>query len=154
MTYDEHFLSRLKRASDEEVRFAMSLYYDSAFTRDIIKLSVLPEQTERLAFALSDDEGSSHAVLSRDGAFVTCLGPGMKLGDLPVITQHQFAGLRKQHQNFEKRFIEIEGLMKNDPILPFCQKQRFSSGRNMTREEYKKYALFQLTVIFQRLLIS
>ena len=143
MTYDTHFLSRLERASDKEVRFAMSLYYDSEFTRDIIKLIQLPDQAERVAIALSEGDRTSHVILARNGSFVTCLGPGMQFGELPVVTQHQFKGLIKQKEKHQQRESEIKAFLDKSSLEEVLNESVYRAGRNLTREQFKKWELFQ-----------
>ena len=147
MTHDEHFLSRLERASDEEVRFAMSLYYDSIFTRHIISLFDLPDQADRVALALSEGERSSHVILSRDGSFITCLGPGMKLVDLPVISRTRFTGLTKWHDKIVERHAEIALLIGDGSIKSILNNSLYKAGRNLTREEFKKWEIFKPLVL-------
>ena len=143
MSHHTHFLSRLERASQDEITFAMSLYYDSTFTREIIRLFTLPDNAERLAIELSDGNRPSHAILARNGAFVTCLAPGMKLGDIPVITQHQFTGLTRQHEKIVERQDEIRALIDKNPDASPVKQTLFNTGRNLTREHFKNWTLFQ-----------
>jgi hypothetical protein len=47
----------------------------------------LPPDADRVALAVEDSGGGPHAVVARDGGFVTCLGAGMRTGALPVVTR-------------------------------------------------------------------
>ena len=140
MPHDDHFLSRLERASDEEVNFALSLYYKANFTRDIINLFELSDAEERLAVGLSDRKVPSHAILTRDGSFVTCLAPGMKFDNIPVMTYRRFTQLDREHGHFKKKAGELETQIADKSF--FTGKKADSNyGRNMTREEFKKWTL-------------
>ena len=143
MTHDDHFLSRLERASDEEVNFALSLYYDAEFTRSIIKFFTFSNQTERLAIQLSEGDRSSHAILAKNGSFITCLGPGMRLGDIPVITRHKFAGLAKQRERFQEKEIKIRNFLEKDRSLKSLHTALYKSGRNLTQEKFKIWQTMQ-----------
>ena len=56
---------------------------------------------------------------------------------------HQFAGLTKQHEQFEQRAAEIAALVKDGPNPSSGKGGLFTDGRNLTREEFKKWAMFQ-----------
>ena len=103
----------------------------------------MPDNAERLAIALSDGERPSHVIMSRNGAFITCLAPGMKLGDIPVMTQHQFTGLTKQEEKSKQRGREISELMSNNKVTTLFDQDMYKVGRNLTRENFKKWEILQ-----------
>ena len=141
--YHTHFLSRLERASDDEISFALSLYYDGESTREIIKLFALPDQADRLAIELSDGYRPSHAIITRDGSFVTCLGPGMKFGDLPVITQNKFSSLARKKEIILRERTELAGLMESNLFSSMVNNTILRVGRNFTREQFKAWSIVQ-----------
>ena len=146
MAHDTHFLSRLERAADTEVRVAMSLYYDTEFKEDFVKLSHLynlPENTDRFAVALSDSKRPSHVIMTKSGSFVTCLGPGMKM-NVPVITWNKFKGLNRKYQKIESDKAEMLAFSSGEKSLgDLISRILQKSGRNMTREDFKTCMVFQ-----------
>lgn len=145
MAHSTHFLSRLDRASDKEVHVAMSLYYDAEFTESFVRLSHfynLPENTERFAVALSASDKPSHAILTKEGSFVTCLGPSMKVSNLPVITWNKFLSINRKYEKIEANKAQILALYDNENyrlVSGSVQK----SGRNLTQEDFKACQIFQ-----------
>ena len=94
MGHDVHFLERLSRVEAEDESLALSLYQDPELVRTILSLAQLPDGAERVALALQEDPEGPHVVVARDGGFVTCLGPGMSTGPVPILTRHQLEGMR------------------------------------------------------------
>lgn len=84
-----HFLERLERVDGEEQELALKLYNDASFVRSYLQGEVIPDRFERVAFALSDDPQGPHAVVTREGAFVTCLGAGMEPHGLFVLPRER-----------------------------------------------------------------
>jgi hypothetical protein len=93
MGHDEHFLQRLDRVDREHVDLALGLYRDHELVRHVLSSARLPETAERVALALEDGGQGPHVVVTRSGAFVTCLGRGMSTGVLPVVSRAHLDGL-------------------------------------------------------------
>jgi hypothetical protein len=72
---------------------ALGLYRDHELIRYILTHLRLPEAAERIAIALEDGGSGPHLVVARDGGFVTCLGPGMSTGALPIVSRAHLDGL-------------------------------------------------------------
>lgn len=89
MHHAEHFLSRLDRLPRSEVDLALDLYRDPDLLRAVLEAASLPEQAPRVAISIDDPTFGPFLVVTRDGHFVTCLGRGMRCGDLPVVTRTQ-----------------------------------------------------------------
>lgn len=89
MQHAEHFLSRLDRLPRSEVDLALDLYRDPDLLRAVLEAASLPEQAPRVAISIDDPTIGPFLVVTRDGHFVTCLGRGMRCGDLPVVTRTQ-----------------------------------------------------------------
>lgn len=85
MGHDLHFLERLERISPAQQQIALTLYRDPALVRLVIAGHV-DEERERVAIALDHDPHSPHIIVSRDGAFVTCLAAGMQ-HELAIISR-------------------------------------------------------------------
>jgi hypothetical protein len=67
---------------------ALALYRDPGLVHFILNRVRLPEGAERVALALEQDN-SPHIIVTRSGAFVTCLAAGMSLSATPVISRAQ-----------------------------------------------------------------
>jgi len=81
MGHATHFLSRLQRIGDaRQLDLALGLYRDPLAVRIILDETDLPPEADRAALALADGPDPAHVIVARDGGFVTCLGPGMRLG--------------------------------------------------------------------------
>lgn len=89
MGHAVHFLQRLERLSTPLVDLALTMYRDPELVRFVLSRARLPDGAERVALALEDRPDGPHIVVARDGGFVTCLGEGMSVRDLPVVTRSQ-----------------------------------------------------------------
>jgi hypothetical protein len=81
-----HFLSRLDRLPHSEADLALELYRDPELLRAVLDAASLPEGAERAAISIDDPVFGPFLIVTRDGHFVTCLGRGMRTGDLPLVT--------------------------------------------------------------------
>jgi hypothetical protein len=89
MGHATHFLQRLDRVNELEVELALTLYRDPQLLKAVLSSVELPAKAERFALSLGDPVNGPFVVLTRTGHFVTCLGEGMRVGDLPVMTRAQ-----------------------------------------------------------------
>jgi hypothetical protein len=88
MAHDEHFLRRLDRVQRaDQLDYLLGLYRDHEFVRYLLSQVKLPPDADRVALAVEDSGGGPHAIVARDGGFVTCLGAGMSTGVLPVVSR-------------------------------------------------------------------
>jgi hypothetical protein len=71
MSHAEHFLSRLVRLADGEVKLALALYDDSAWVQAILASARVHESAERVALSLSDDAQAHDARRRRPAAGTT-----------------------------------------------------------------------------------
>jgi hypothetical protein len=83
----EHFLSRLDRLPRSEVDLALELYRDPELLRAVLNAAALPEQVERVAISIDHTVEGPFLMVTRGSHFVTCLGRGMRVGNLPVVTR-------------------------------------------------------------------
>lgn len=102
MAHDIHFLSRLDRLTPKQTQWAMSLYRNVPFVKDVVAM-LAPDDARRVAIAIGDAPGGAHVLVERDGRFVTCLGAGMK-HDLPIITRAAVEQSHKGRQMLETVF--------------------------------------------------
>lgn len=103
MGHDVHFLERLGRISGGQVDLAMSLYRDPELVREIFARSKVPDGSTRVAVSLADPVDGPFVLLERGGRFVTCLGPGMRTDDLPLITRAKLDSVAAQLATLRER---------------------------------------------------
>ena len=75
--------------SDGHVELALALYNDLELLREVLARAGLPEGAERVAISLDDPIEGPFVVVTREGRFVTCLGAGMLVSDLPIVTRER-----------------------------------------------------------------
>lgn len=90
--HDAHFLQRLDRITREQTEFALGLYRDHVAVKSMLGRIKLAPTVERVALAVDDGGRGPHVVVTRGGAFVTCLGVDMSTGQLPVISRARVDG--------------------------------------------------------------
>lgn len=93
---DHHFLERLERLGWRETELALGLYREPELVRLVLDSADAPEAA-RLAIALSDSPDPSYLVVARDGAFVTCLAPGMSPDETPVVAFEDLGVASERH---------------------------------------------------------
>lgn len=89
MGHAAHFLRRLDRVSDAQVELALTLYRDQALLAEVLRSASLPEGADRVAISLDDPVEGPFVVVTREGRFVTCLGAGMRISNLPILTRER-----------------------------------------------------------------
>lgn len=92
----EHFLSRLDRLPRNEVDLALELYRDPELLRAVLDAATLPDRVERVAISIDDPVQGPFLVVTRSGHFVTCLGRGMRAGDLPIVTRGELDAISRK----------------------------------------------------------
>jgi SEC-C motif len=92
----EHFLSRLDRLPHSEVDLALELYRDAELLRAVLDATTLPERVERVAISIDDPAEGPFLIVTRQGHFVTCLGRGMRVGDLPIVTRGELDAIARK----------------------------------------------------------
>jgi hypothetical protein len=104
MPHDEHFLRRLERVEHDRDQFelAMGLYRDHELVRFILSHVRLPDEADRVALALEDGGAGPHVVVARGGPFVTCLGPGMSTGALPIVSRARIDALAEKVEGIRR----------------------------------------------------
>lgn len=136
MAHAIHFLRRLERLSTPQTDLALALYRDPLLITYLLTKVRLPDGADRVALAIEDRPDGPHIVLSRDGAFITCLGEGMSVGDLPVVSRTQLDRLRE----------EIDGLrdatahVNEHGDLNKLFERLMTAGSSITREEFRVLA--------------
>lgn len=143
MGHATHFLTRLERLDLPEVEIAMAIYRDTAMLRYVLGMCNLPEGAERVAIAMRDEGEGPHLVVTRDGDFVTCLGEGMRPGDLPVVPRGQLNALRGRVDELRVRMAEAEamagGISQTGRLLGLL----FTEGMGLSREQFRAISIWQ-----------
>ena len=131
-----HFLSRLERLELPEVELALYLYRDVELLRRVLGWARIPEGHERVAIGLRREEGGPHLLVTRGGAFVTCLGPGMKCREVPIITRARFDELVANSETARERMAMASALLEPGEKTRDLIGRVFRSGHRLSREEY------------------
>ena len=135
MAHDTHFLSRLERVSLPHVELAMSLYNDTPLLQFILGKVNLPESADRVAISLDDPEKGPFLVVMRNGHFVTCLGEGMSVRELPVITRSQLDTLAEHVTDLRARLTVAQSLIGKAGNVNKLLRRIFTAGAELSREE-------------------
>jgi hypothetical protein len=135
MPHDAHFLSRLERVTPAQVELALTLYRDPALVGFVLGRVRLPDAADRVAFATDAAPGGPHVVVTRDGHFVTCLGPGMSPTGLPVVTRGQLDGVAAKHEELRARMALAETLTGGKGETRRLLDRIGEAGDELSREE-------------------
>jgi hypothetical protein len=141
MGHAEHFLTRIERLNARQADVALALYRDSALVRYILARVDLPEGAERVALAL-EHTNSPHVIVTRTGAFVTCLAAGMTVHGAALVSR---AELDRLDEKFE--FVRV-GLRQAERVQESRQlmHRMLGGGSTLSREDFA--ALRSLMPIF------
>ena len=110
MQHAEHFLTRLDRLPGCEVDLALELYRDPDLLRAVLDAATLPERVERVAISIDDPVLGPFLIVTRTGQFVTCLGRGMRSGDLPVVTRGDLDAISRKITRLREKMALAEKL--------------------------------------------
>ncbi len=136
MGHDHHFLERLDRASREHVEFALGLYRDHEALRYLLAHLRLGDATARVALSLAEGERGPWAVVTREGAFVTCLGEGMSTGPLEIVPRARLDALLAKHRDQKARDSARSLETRANESLSDFFVRLYRRGDAMTREEF------------------
>jgi hypothetical protein len=125
-----HFLQRIERLSALQADVALALYRKPSLVLYILNRVPLPDGAERVALAL-EHEKSPHVIVTRTGAFVTCLAAGMTLGATPVITRAQLDQVSEKYEVIRAALRQAEQEQETQQLIT----RLWSSGSTLTREE-------------------
>jgi hypothetical protein len=92
----EHVLSRFDRLPRSKVDLALELYRTPDLLRAVLDAATLPERVEPVAISIDDPVHGPFLVVTRSGHFVTCLGRGMRVGDLPIVTRAELDAISRK----------------------------------------------------------
>lgn len=133
MGHDTHFLQRLDRVKSDHVDFLLGLYRDHELVKYLLSHVKLPPGTERVALAVEDGGEGPHAVVACDGGFVTCLGKGMRTGELFIVSRAHLDGLAAKNDRIREglALARTRGLDDKRAV-----KKLESAGPSLSREDF------------------
>jgi hypothetical protein len=111
----DHFLRRLDRVSDGHVERALTLYRDSEMLREVLSRARLSDGAERVAISLDDPVNGPFVIVTRTGAFVTCLGPCMRVkidGRLTLVTREQLDAAAGKVTRMRERLAQVDRFVR------------------------------------------
>lgn len=131
--HDTHFLERLPRASQVETELALGLYRNPELVRVILQ-GAAPADSDRVAIALSSVPEPARLIVARDGAFVTCLGPGMSTGPWPRISYDTVTSIATRHEELRARIAHWQACAQKGGEMRRLMREVFQSGASLSRE--------------------
>lgn len=135
MGHSHHFLSRLDRVSLPQVELALSLYRDADLLRYVLERARLPEGAGRVAIALEESERSPHIIVTREGRFVTCLGEGMAVDDVPILTRSRLDAIAARGTDLRARLEACKTRTGGRGGAGQLLKRVHEAGDELSREE-------------------
>ncbi|MEM9458735.1 MAG: SEC-C metal-binding domain-containing protein [Myxococcota bacterium] len=134
VAHDTHFLTRIERLERTHAELALALYHDSELVRYVLSKLDLPDAVERVAISLDDPEQGPFIIVARDGAFVTCLGKGMRPGDgQPRVTRRRLDTLSRHIEGLRRAIDEAETSTSHCRRLV---RKVLDAGDRLSREEF------------------
>lgn len=132
-----HFLRRLDRVSDAHVELALTLYRDEMLLREVLNRASVPEGAERLAISLEHPVEGPFVVVTREGRFVTCLGPGMRASNLPVVTRERLDVAASTVNRMREELARVRELIASgaDGQAALAFKRMQQQGPRFARED-------------------
>jgi len=143
MQHAEHFLSRLVRLADDEIKLALALYHDSGWVREILRSTDLPDAAQRVALSLSDPREGPFVVVTRDGKFVTCLARGMNPGQLPIVAWDRLTVSASRVGRERERAQLQDRLEGGDERLRTLLRRLFFDADGISREDFQQVAAWE-----------
>ena len=133
MGHDIHFLERLERLSMPQADFALALYRDPDLVRYVLTFLKLPDGVERVALALEHGPDTPHIIVARDGAFVTCLGKDMAVGDHVVVSRERLDRLSADWEGLRTAV----GRVRNTGHARQLFRRLYRNGSALPREDVR-----------------
>lgn len=143
MSHAEHFLTRLVRLADDEVKLALSLYHDSAWVREVLRSNDTPEAADRVALSLDDAQRGPFVIVTRSGDFVTCLARDMRPGQLPVVPRDRLNASAVKVDRERQRAALEERVQRGDEKLRTLLKRLFFAADSISREDFLEVAAWE-----------
>lgn len=148
MAHDAHFLRRLERLDHGQLDLALGLYRDPRAVRLILAAVDVSHPSDRVALALGDGPDAPHVIVARDGGFVTCLGPGMAVGDHPKVSRAQIDSAFDKSAQLDR--FDARVAMRGGVTALLARV--FDAGHRLAREDFEAAAL--LAPLIQQVIIE
>lgn len=143
MAHAEHFLTRLDRLAGAEVELALALYRDPDLLRSIVATASLPDGAGRLAISLDDPLSGPFLVVTRAGDFVTCLGRGMRPGDLPIVTRAELDACGRRIERLRDVLLLAQVAKDQARKTRHMLRRLFDSPDAVSREDFLEVAAWE-----------
>ena len=143
MDHAKHFLNRLERLVGSEVDVALELYRDPGLVQAVLGALALPDGAERIAISLDDAALGPFVVVTRDGHFVTCLGRGMRSGDLPVVTRPELDACGRRVARLHEKLSLARQLEAGDRRSQQLLRRLLLSPDSISREDFLEVAAWE-----------
>ena len=143
MSHAEHFLTRLERLAGSEVELALELYRDPGLVGTMLQTVAIPDGATRLAISLDDPTWGPFLVVTRDGAFVTCLGRGMRPGDLPVVTRPELDACGRKVSRLREKLALVEHVQGEQRKTRQLLRRLFFAPERLCREDFLEVAAWE-----------
>jgi hypothetical protein len=141
-SHDQHFLERLERVTWSETDVALRLYREPTLVRALLGDTSLPEGAERIALALAPGAAPPHVLVTRQGRFVTCLGSGMSIGNLPVLAWERVEIHLQRAAREASRFERALTALHEQDARRLARKITHSGAR-LSREDFQQLAAIE-----------
>jgi hypothetical protein len=140
-SHDEHFLRRLDRLPTSQVELALGLYRDHELVKSLLNDLSVAESVQRVAISIRDPQRGPFIVVARNGHFVTCLGEGMRVTNIPVVTSEHFDRVARRVQRYRDMMAEIA--LHPQRELRRALHRILVCGSDVSREEFRAIATWQ-----------
>jgi hypothetical protein len=151
--HDHHFLQRLDRVSAEQVELALGLYNDAELVKTVLTRAKLPDEAERVAISMDHPATGPFLIVSRSGRFVTCLGPGMRVSNLPVITRVELDSIATKLTGLREQIKRARAVAPTNSELSRLMQRIGRAGHALPREDFRSLELWA-PLMWQRYLIA
>jgi hypothetical protein len=139
---DVHFLARLERVERTQVELALSLYRDSSLVKFLLGHGGFPEGASRVAISLESETEGPFILVTREGNFVTCLGKGMRVKDLPVLSRQRLDEISNHFVGFKRSVEAAKRFTAESDAGQLFRKLR-GTFEELSREEFSEMMLLE-----------
>ncbi len=146
-----HFLKRLKRADGGQAELALELYHKPALLRMVLGMIDPPKKHERVAISLDPEDKGPYIVATREGRFVTCLGEGMKIGDLYLIGRDRLRSYMDRVEELRGRAEFVKEATSDLKKGYGLDDLVYTKGLEMSREDFLAVSVLQPALKFEYL---
>jgi hypothetical protein len=151
--HSTHFLRRLDRLADAHVELALVLYRDAELLKEVLALASVPEGAERVAISLDDPVEGPFVVVTRAGAYVTCLARGMATSD-PVVTRERLDVASARVERMRERMGAIRVLESGAGEAGKLVRRFDRAGPILAREDFEALARWEPLLGYEFLMDS